>query len=230
MADLLACNASRRWARLVAGGRPYRTVDELIEASGHILTSLGWEDVAEALDAHPRIGERAAGSGQESTWSRREQSGARAASPEVARALAEGNRAYVERFGHVFLICATGLTADEMLADVTRRLTHDAATERTVTGQELAKITALRLGKLMAAGISLATNSYGKSEVRLVRVARDGARHDITDLNVSVALAGDLDATHLTGDNADVLPTDTQKNTVYAFAREYGVGEARLCA
>src|SRR5687767_14229305 len=71
----------------------------------------------------------------------------------------------------------------------------------------------------------LGENSYGKAEVRLVRVGRSGATHQLTDLNVSVALAGDLGATHLTGDNADVLPTDTQQNTVFAFAREPGVGE-----
>ncbi|HEY7223753.1 MAG TPA: urate oxidase [Micromonosporaceae bacterium] len=69
----------------------------------------------------------------------------------------------------------------------------------------------------------LGHNSYGKAEVRLLRVDRGSDRDEITDLNVSVALAGDLDATHLTGDNANVLPTDTQKNTVYAFARD-GVG------
>jgi urate oxidase len=73
--------------------------------------------------------------------------------------------------------------------------------------------------------IRLGDNSYGKSEVRLVRVSRDGDRHELVDLNVSVALAGDLEATHLTGDNSAVLPTDTQKNTVYAFARSHGVGE-----
>jgi urate oxidase len=72
--------------------------------------------------------------------------------------------------------------------------------------------------------IRLGPNRYGKAETRLVTVARDGGRHTLTDLNVSVALAGDLDATHLTGDNSDVLPTDTQKNTVYAFARRHGVG------
>jgi urate oxidase len=72
--------------------------------------------------------------------------------------------------------------------------------------------------------IRLGPNRYGKAETRLVTVARDGGRHTLTDLNVSVALAGDLDATHLTGDNSAVLPTDTQKNTVYAFAREHGVG------
>lgn len=69
----------------------------------------------------------------------------------------------------------------------------------------------------------LGPNNYGKAEVRLVRVARGGDTHDLVDLNVSVALAGDLAATHLTGDNSAVLPTDTQKNTVYAFARRYGV-------
>jgi urate oxidase len=72
--------------------------------------------------------------------------------------------------------------------------------------------------------IRLGANQYGKAETRLVRVRRDGEVHELTDLNVSVALAGDLDGTHLRGDNAAVLPTDSQKNTVYAFARD-GVGE-----
>jgi urate oxidase len=71
---------------------------------------------------------------------------------------------------------------------------------------------------------TLGDNRYGKAETRLVRVDRGDDRHEIIDLNVSTSLAGDLDATHLTGDNAGVLPTDTQKNTVYAFARD-GVGE-----
>ncbi len=73
--------------------------------------------------------------------------------------------------------------------------------------------------------IRLGANQYGKAEVRVVRVRRDGERHDLADLNVSVALGGDLAATHETGDNANVLPTDTQKNTVYAFAREFGVDQ-----
>jgi urate oxidase len=72
-------------------------------------------------------------------------------------------------------------------------------------------------------GVVLGDNSYGKSGIRLVRVVRAGDRHELTDLTVDVALAGDLADTHRTGDNAKVLPTDTQKNTVYAFAREYGV-------
>jgi urate oxidase len=73
--------------------------------------------------------------------------------------------------------------------------------------------------------IVLGPNRYGKAETRLVRVTRDGETHSLVDVNVSIALAGDLAATHLTGDNTGVLPTDTMKNTVYAFAREHGVGE-----
>ena len=72
--------------------------------------------------------------------------------------------------------------------------------------------------------IVLGRNRYGKAETRLVHVRRGGDRHDLVDLNVSVALSGELAATHLRGDNAGVLPTDTMKNTVYAFAREHGVG------
>ena len=71
----------------------------------------------------------------------------------------------------------------------------------------------------------LGDNQYGKAEIRVMKVDRDGPQHVLHDLTVSVALAGDMDAVHLTGDNATVLPTDTQKNTVYAFAREHGVGQ-----
>ena len=73
--------------------------------------------------------------------------------------------------------------------------------------------------------VVLGANQYGKAEIRLLHVARDGGTHEITDLNVSVALSGELTATHLSGDNSAVLTTDAQKNTVFAFAHEYGVGE-----
>ena len=68
-------------------------------------------------------------------------------------------------------------------------------------------------------------NQYGKAEVRLVRVTRDGNRHQLKDLNVSTALRGDFAAAHLAGDNSHIIATDTQKNTVFAFAEQYGVGE-----
>jgi urate oxidase len=78
--------------------------------------------------------------------------------------------------------------------------------------------------------IVLGPNRYGKAAVRLVHVDRGGPAHALTDLTVRTALSGDLDATHLTGDNSGVLATDTQKNTVYAFAREHGVGEPEAFA
>jgi len=73
--------------------------------------------------------------------------------------------------------------------------------------------------------IVLAANQYGKAKVRLLHVSRDDPAHAITDLSVSVALSGDLTAAHLSGDNSAVLTTDAQKNTVFAFAKEHGVGE-----
>ena len=73
-------------------------------------------------------------------------------------------------------------------------------------------------------GIVLGGNQYGKAETRVVRVERAGAEHGIKDVNVSIALSGDFAAVHLTGDNSKVVPTDTQKNTVFAFARD-GIGE-----
>ena len=72
-------------------------------------------------------------------------------------------------------------------------------------------------------GIALGPNQYGKAENRVVRVYRDTDRHEIRDLNVSTSLRGDFTAAHITGDQGDVLPTDTQKNTAFAFAKEKGV-------
>ncbi|GCB44875.1 factor-independent urate hydroxylase [Streptomyces sp. NL15-2K] len=72
----------------------------------------------------------------------------------------------------------------------------------------------------------LGQNQYGKAENRVVKITRDGATHHIKDLNVSVSLSGDMDEVHLSGSNANVLPTDTTKNTVYAFAKEHGIESA----
>jgi 2-oxo-4-hydroxy-4-carboxy-5-ureidoimidazoline decarboxylase len=149
VAELLACNASRRWAEQLAARRPYATIADLGAASDEILALLDEASIADALAAHPRIGQRAAGHSREAAWSRREQSGAASAPADVTTALVEGNRAYEERFGHVFLICATGLSADQMLTDLRRRLHNEPDAERRVVRAELAKITRLRLEKLV---------------------------------------------------------------------------------
>ncbi|MEV0199465.1 2-oxo-4-hydroxy-4-carboxy-5-ureidoimidazoline decarboxylase [Nonomuraea sp. NPDC050691] len=144
--ELLSCCASRVFAAAVAAGRPYEDAERLADAAEAAVRGLGWPDVLEALAAHPRIGERPAGPGREAAWSRREQAGV---AEETRRELAEGNRAYEDRFGHVYLVCAAGLTGAEMLARLRDRVRNDAAAERSVVRGELAAITRLRIGRLL---------------------------------------------------------------------------------
>ncbi len=145
---LRPCCASQAWiARVIADG-PFADLAALIAASDRALTEITWPDVLEALAAHPRIGERPAGTDREAAWSRQEQAGATAVADDTARALAEGNFAYQDRFGFVFLICATGMPAEAILAELNRRLGHDPDAEQEIVRTELGKIVRLRLGKL----------------------------------------------------------------------------------
>ena len=143
--DMLACCASRSFARTMAGGRPYRDPAALQDAVSAAFKALTWDDIVESMNAHPRIGDRVAAGG----WSASEQSGAASASDGVRRALADGNLAYEQRFGYVFLICASGLSGPDMLAQLQARLGHDPEAERAVVREELLKITRLRLTKLL---------------------------------------------------------------------------------
>jgi 2-oxo-4-hydroxy-4-carboxy-5-ureidoimidazoline decarboxylase len=145
-AELLRpCCASARWVREVVSGRPYGSVRRVIAASDDVLADLAWADVTEAMAAHPRIGDRVTGAGRESAWSRQEQSGA--AESTVAEQLVAGNITYEARFGHVFLICATGRSPQGMLAELNRRLDNTTASERAVVRAELREIVRLRLIK-----------------------------------------------------------------------------------
>jgi 2-oxo-4-hydroxy-4-carboxy-5-ureidoimidazoline decarboxylase len=148
--ELLTCCAAPRWADELIVRRPYRDVDTMITVSDAIFAELGWADIEQALAAHPRIGERAAGASREAGWSRAEQSAARTQDETIAAELRAGNAEYEQRFGRVFLICATGLSAQEILAELRKRLDNDEDTERAVTREELRKIVALRLRKLVA--------------------------------------------------------------------------------
>jgi 2-oxo-4-hydroxy-4-carboxy-5-ureidoimidazoline decarboxylase len=140
-ARLLACCAAPRWAGEVVAGRPYRSVEALRAAAMAELTDA---DVAAGLAGHPRIGDR---TGDER--SRREQRGVAGADADLLAALAAGNRAYEQRFGHVYLVCASGRGADELLATLHARLGNDPATERGVTRTELAAINRLRLDRML---------------------------------------------------------------------------------
>ena len=145
-AALAPCCASRQWAATVIAGRPYGTLARLTAASDAAIAALDWAGISEALAAHPRIGDAgAAAPGREAAWSAAEQSAAMAAGLTDRDRLAAGNAAYERRFGHVFLICAAGRSAADMLAAQARRMGNDPAAEREVVRAELLAIVALRL-------------------------------------------------------------------------------------
>jgi len=146
---LRACCAAPAWIEAMASGRPYPNRVALVARADDALTDLDWPGVRAALDAHPRIGDRAAGVGREAAWSRSEQSGMDQSSEEVREELVAANRAYEERFGHVFLIFATGRTDAEMLAAAQKRLDNDEEVERVVVRGELGRIVGLRVAKLL---------------------------------------------------------------------------------
>jgi 2-oxo-4-hydroxy-4-carboxy-5-ureidoimidazoline decarboxylase len=148
--QVLACCDVGLWARAIVTARPYATLDDLLTTAAEASRRLGPDDIDRALAAHPRIGERASGGSREAAWSRQEQSGVRT-DEHTRTALIEGNREYEQRFGRVFLICATGLDADEILRSLERRLGNDERAEAAEVRDELGKIAQVRLRKLVDA-------------------------------------------------------------------------------
>ena len=142
-ARLAACLDVPRWVDTVLAGRPYADTGAL-RAVATTAAELDDEELEQALARHPRIGERA-GAGHDAAHSAREQAGVDPADHDVARRIAEGNRAYEERFDRVFLIRASGRTGPEILAELERRLGNNDATEREETVQQLREIALLRL-------------------------------------------------------------------------------------
>lgn len=147
--DLLACCSVPEWAARVVAGRPYHDRATVLAAADAAARALTWADVELGLAGHPRIGERAAGGGRAATWSRREQAGAATADDVTRTALVQANRAYEQRFGHVFLIFASGRTDAELLAAARQRVRNDETTERAVVADELRRIALLRLERLL---------------------------------------------------------------------------------
>jgi len=145
---LLGCCAAPGWARRVTAGRPYASLADLLGVAGAAWAAREPGDLEAAMAGHPRIGER-----RLSGWSAQEQAGvqAGAGADAMVTALADGNAAYEQRFGHVFLICATGRGPAEILTELNRRMNNDAATEREVAAAEIGKINQLRLRKLVTA-------------------------------------------------------------------------------
>ena len=136
--------AVERWVEDVASRAPFATLDELLAVAGAEASPLSPDEIAEAIAHHPRIGEKPAGASASEQLSRSEQG----ASTELAEEIADGNAAYEQRFGRVFIIRAAGRTRREILDELTRRLDLDDAVELQVVGEQLRDIALLRLEKL----------------------------------------------------------------------------------
>ncbi|MCD9196836.1 2-oxo-4-hydroxy-4-carboxy-5-ureidoimidazoline decarboxylase [Aeromicrobium wangtongii] len=135
------------WIEHVVGGRPYDSVGALLTFAEAAAAAWGAAEIDAALAHHPRIGERATGTGAEAAMSSSEQSGISG----DERAIAEGNRAYEQTFGRIFLIRAAGRTSAEILEQLTARLDHDPATEEAIVAGQLREIALLRLEGMFAA-------------------------------------------------------------------------------
>ena len=148
---LMDCCGSARWAASVATRRPYATVEALQKAADSIWWNLDRADWLEAFSHHPQIGDKPA-SGSESArqWAEGEQTGARAATEDVKARLAKANRAYFEKFGYIYIVCATGKTAEGMLAILNQRLQNDPPSEISIAAEQQRLITRIRLEKLLA--------------------------------------------------------------------------------
>ena len=150
--ELLQCCGSKRWAAEMVKNRPFSTIETLLTTADNVWWSLDPSDWLEAFRSHPKIGEKKPAdkvSAQSQQWSGQEQSGVANASDTTIDSLAALNRDYEQKFGFIFIICATGKTSDEMLAALRERLPHDAAAELPIAAAEQSKITSLRLKKLL---------------------------------------------------------------------------------
>jgi 2-oxo-4-hydroxy-4-carboxy-5-ureidoimidazoline decarboxylase len=150
-AAILPCNGSIVWATLVAFNRPFETIDDLLAASDHFWQSLPEEDWHQAFDSHPRIGEHKAKAATEASlaMSATEQSAAQLTA-DIQQQLITANREYEAKFGRIFIVCATGKTAEEMLAILRSRLANDARTELLEAVEQQRQITQIRLRKWLA--------------------------------------------------------------------------------
>jgi OHCU decarboxylase len=142
---LKSCCGSQRWAEEMSARRPFSDIAELHSAADLVWKTLDREDWLEVFGSHPKIGETR----EVSDWSRKEQEGMATAANDTKARLARLNREYQERFGFIFIICATGKSADEMVASLEERLQNNPEHEMRIAGQEQVKIVHLRLKKLV---------------------------------------------------------------------------------
>ena len=148
-ASLMSCCASHRWAHAVATLRPFKDEEALFVAADSIWAQMQEPDWMEAFRAHPRIGERkpAQASAQSKAWSSQEQAAVHDSQSEILASLAAGNFRYEEMFGFTYIVCATGKSAEEMLAILKIRLANDLQSELQEAAEQQRQITQIRLRK-----------------------------------------------------------------------------------
>ena len=146
---MIACCGSRRWAAAMVALRPFESVVHLSLAADNVWSAMKEPDWLEAFACHPRIGERKAthAAAKSAEWSAQEQSSTSQAKERVLAELAAGNARYEELYGFTYIVCATGKSADEMLAILNRRLASDRVTELREAAEQQRQITQIRLGK-----------------------------------------------------------------------------------
>jgi OHCU decarboxylase len=150
--EFLKCCGSKRWAEAMTARRPYESLEELTRMGDEIWWSLEQSDWLEAFRSHPRIGEKKAAqpvSKQAQQWAGQEQAAVQTANQETLDSLAQLNQQYESKFGFIFIVCATGKSAGEMLTLLRDRLPNDVETELPIAAAEQAKITEIRLKKLV---------------------------------------------------------------------------------
>ena len=148
----LQCCGSQRWARRMVLNRPYLSLDDLSRKAADIWWDLDRNDWLEAFRSHPKIGEKKAAaevSKQSESWSGKEQAGIESADAETIEELAHLNAEYEKKFGFIYIVCATGKSSEELLAILRFRMKNEAENELLMAAREQAKITELRLRKML---------------------------------------------------------------------------------
>jgi OHCU decarboxylase len=151
-AEFLKCCGATRWASAMTEARPFAGNDALFAKADDIWWSLSTDDWLEAFSAHPKIGEKKAAAlqtEQAQSWSAQEQSGVASATAQTKDDIARLNREYEDRFGFIFIVCASGKSSEEMLAILNSRISNDRESELRIAAEEQHKITRLRLEKLL---------------------------------------------------------------------------------
>jgi urate oxidase len=218
---------SPRYAERAAQSRPFSSFEALHRAFVNAIQADTSAAQLELIRAHPDLAGKAAIAGELTAESASEQAsaGLDRLTPEEFAEFTRVNTAYRARFEMPYIVCVREHSKASILSGASERLEHDLPTERAKALEEIAKIARLRLLDLVEDGmgkskIVLGQNNYGKADVRLFKVFRDQARHEVKDVWVDVAMTGDFTAAHTLGDNTDLLATDTVRNTVYALAKD----------